>query len=388
MPAVLLMPARLSPLRLAAWGLLMGALSARAAGAQRERNAVTPIQPPAVPLPAEAASAGTTRFSFIVYGDTRGRRDGVATQEEHEFVVDGMLAAVERLKTGPDPVRFVLQSGDAVVNGRDPRQWNVSFVGLINRITQQGGVPYFLAPGNHDVTAAEALSDAGRREGLRNYLAAVEPLIPANGSMRRLDGYPTYAFGYGNTFVLAFDSNIADDAKQYAWVKAQLEGLDRTRYVHVVVMFHHPVLSSGPHGGSTVEPPADAVRRRYMPLFRQHHVRLLVTGHEHLFEHWVERWTDAQGTWRLDQIVSGGGGAPLYAFEGNPDQRAYLRASKGDGVRLTQLVRPGPRAGDSPYHFCIVHVNGAAMWMEVVGIGSSWQPYAGGRVVLTDSVPR
>ena len=31
-----------------------------------------------------------------------------------------------------------------------------------------------------------------------------------------MDGYPTYAFGYGNTFVLAFDSNIAADSVQWS----------------------------------------------------------------------------------------------------------------------------------------------------------------------------
>ena len=53
-------------------------------------------------------------------------------------------------------------------------------------------------------------------------------------------------------------------------------------------------------------------------MFRQYHVRLLLTGHEHLFEHWVERYVDASGPHRMDEIVSGGGGAPLYAYVGEP----------------------------------------------------------------------
>jgi hypothetical protein len=356
---------------------------------QRGRGApVAAILPPLRPLPAESASAAVSRFSFIVYGDTRGRRDGVATQEEHALVVESMLRSIARLDSGPDPVRFVIQSGDAVVDGRDAAQWNVSFVRLINRLTREAGVPYFLAPGNHDVTEAQALRDAGRRTGLANYLQAVGALIPPDGSLRRLAGYPTYAFGFGNTFVLAFDSNIADDATQFTWVKRQLEGLDRTRYRHVVVMFHHPVLSSGPHGGATIEWPTDAVRRRYLPLFRAQGVTLLVTGHEHFFEHWVERFPDASGQpRRMDQVVSGGGGAPLYRYEGDPDLTAYRKASQGGQVALTQLSRPGPRAADNPYHYGIVHVDGARMWLEVIGVdwGEGYRPYAGGRVVdLTD----
>ena len=349
---------------------------------------VASIAPPRTPLPPEAASAGTTRFSFLVYGDTRGRRDGVNEQYEHSLVVDAMLRTIDAMAKGPEPVKFVLQSGDAVVNGRDPKQWNVSFVGLINRLTTQGGVPYFLAPGNHDVTGSADLAAPGRQEGLRNYLSAVGQLIPADGATRRLAGYPTYAFGYGNVFVLAFDSNIAADSTQFAWVEAQLAGLDRKRFPHVVAFFHHPAFSSGPHGGSIVERPTAAVRERYMPLFRRHHVGLLFTGHEHFYEHFVERYRDAAGQpRRIDQIVSGGGGAPLYAYQGEPDLRPYIAAAGADSVRVEHLVRPGPQPGDNPYHFLVVHVDGARIWADVVGIdwGRGYQPYRSARTTLGDA---
>jgi hypothetical protein len=369
-------------------GAQQPAPAAPATPAAAER--VAAIAPPRTPIPPEAASAGTTRFSFLVYGDTRGRRDGVNEQYEHSLVVDAMLRTIDAMAKGPEPVKFVLQSGDAVVNGRDPKQWNVSFVGLINRLTTQGGVPYFLAPGNHDVTSAADLAAPGRQEGLRNYLSAVGQLIPADGATRRLAGYPTYAFGYGNVFVLAFDSNIAADSTQYAWVDAQLRGLDRRRFPHVVAFFHHPAFSSGPHGGSTVERPTVAVRARYMPLFRRHHVGLLFAGHEHLFEHWIERYRDASGQpRRIDQIVSGGGGAPLYAYSGEPDLRAYATDAGADSVRVEHLVRPGPNAGDNPYHFLVVHVDGARIWAEVVGVdwGRGYQPYRSARTTLGEERP-
>ena len=61
---------------------------------------------------------------------------------------------------------------------------NVSFVGLVNRLTTEGGVPYFLAPGNHDVTSSDDLASPGRAEGLRNYLSAMAKLIPPDGATR------------------------------------------------------------------------------------------------------------------------------------------------------------------------------------------------------------
>jgi 3',5'-cyclic AMP phosphodiesterase CpdA len=325
-----------------------------------------------------------TKFSFIGYGDTRGRRDGTELQYEHSLVVDGMLAAIKRLSTTAYPVKFVLQSGDAVVNGRDTKQWNTSFVSLINRLTTEGGVPYFLAPGNHDVTAAADLESPGRKEGLANYLSAMANLIPPTGAPHRLNGYPTYAFGYGNTFVIALDSNLGGDSTQLLWTKSQLEGLDRARYKNIVAFFHHPTFSSGPHGGSHVEGPTLALRELYMPLFRKHHVQLIFTGHEHLYEHWVERYTDGAGPQRIDMIVSGGGGAPLYAYQGEPDTADYLREYAGAKVQLEHLVKPGPNPGDNPYHFVVFQVDGSAISLEVIGVdwGSTFKPYRSAALAL------
>lgn len=348
---------------------------------------VRAIAAPRNPLPAEAASADVTRFSFIVYGDTRGRRDGVQEQYEHSLIVDSALAAIKRLEKGPYPVRFVLQTGDAVVNGRDARQWNKSFVDLINRITTEGGVPYFLAPGNHDVTGAPSPEAPMRKEGLKNYLAAVANLIPADGAPRRLDGYPSYAFGYGNAFFISLDSNIATDDKQFEWIKSQLEGLDRKRYRHIIAFCHHPAFSSGPHGGAIVEPPSAAIRARYMPLFRRHRAAILFSGHDHLFDHWVERYEDSEGKHRLDHILTGGGGAPIYPYRGEPDLRDYLKTYAAEKVSLDHVVRPGMNPGDNPYHFVLVQVDGERIRIEVIGVdwGRGFQPYRSNAAELYDA---
>jgi hypothetical protein len=340
---------------------------------------VEAIKAPAAPLPDEASSRGVTKFSFIVYGDTRGRRDGVALQYEHSLVVDSMLAQIKKLQTTAYPVRFVLQSGDAVHDGREVKQWNVSFVPLINRLTTEGGVPYFLVPGNHEETKTEP--------GMRNYLDAVSALIPPEGSPRRLKGYATYSLAYGNTFVIALDANIADDQKQYEWVKSQLEGIDRTRYINVIVFCHQAPFSSGPHGGATVEPPTVALRNRYMPLFNASHVRIVFSGHEHLFEHWVERYTDTTGTHRMDLVVSGGGGAPIYGYTGEPDLHDYLKANEASKVALDHLVKPGVDKGLNPYHYLIVRVDGDHVDMEVDSVdwGAGFTPYRSSKVELQDA---
>jgi hypothetical protein len=263
-------------------------------------------------------------------------------------------------------------------------------VPLINRLTAEGGIPYFLAPGNHDVSAALTVEDAKRFPALRNYLDAVSALIPPDGSPRRLSGYPTYSFGYGNTFVIGLDANIAGDEKQFQWVKGQLEGLDRTRYVNILIFCHQAPFSSGPHGGAKVEQPTVELRTRYMPLFHTHLVTAVFSGHEHLFEHWVEHYTDASGTHRMDLVVSGGGGAPIYPYTGEPDLDDYLKANDSLKISLQHLVKPGNQDSPTPYHYLIVKVNGDKLDMQVIGVdwGKNFAPYRSNEVELRDPSTR
>lgn len=357
--------------------------------ATRDTIVTAPTRAPHTPFPSEAATAKIRKFSFIAYGDTRGRKDGIELQAEHGMVVASMLATIRKAAAVKDPIRFVLQSGDAVVNGAIASQLNVSYVPLINRLTQEGGVPYFLSVGNHDVGNASSPTDPRRIDGLHNYFAVNAKLIPPNGSPRRLAGYAAYAFGYGNSFFLAFDSTIPDDTVQFAWVRSQLEHLDRKRYVNVALFFHHPAYSSGPHGGARVEASAASIRSRWMPLFRKHHVRLLLTGHEHLYEHWVERYRDATGPHRIDEIVSGGGGAPTYSYSGEPDLTAYLDAGAAEKVAVEHLVRPAADVAGNPYHYVVVHVDGERISIEVIAADRTreFAPYRTNVATLGDPKP-
>ena len=366
---------------------------------------VRPIEPPATPLASEASSAGVTRFTFFAYGDTGSGGvlgvpgDGDVIHPEHARIVDRMIARAGELARTPFPLTFVLQSGDAVLRGINGAMWNVSFSPIIERLTRDANIPYFFSVGNHDVTGMPA-GDPQRALGLHNTLTAMSKLIPPEGSPRRLSGYPTYAFGYGNAFFIAFDSNIASDAIQLAWVTNQLEHLDRARYRHVIAFFHHPPFSSGPHSGASgtpmpgtgqkapdrLEPATVAIRTMYVPLFRKHHVALLVGGHDHLYDHFVEHYVDNGVTYRMDSLVTGGGGAPIYSYVGEPDFRGYVAANVAEGVRVDHLMKPGSTPEENPHHFVVVQVDGDRLSLEVIGTGPApYTPYNGSaKIVLSD----
>src|ERR1051325_6327212 len=162
---------------------LCSALSAIAAVQQPPPSApplvvvpVRPIEPPATPLPSEAASASVTKFSFIAYGDTRSSGvpnipgDGEVVHPDHSRLVDRMIAMVHERAATPFPIRLVLQSGDAVLRGQTSAMWKVSFSPIIERLTRGANIPYFFSVGNHDVTTMPP-GDPSRSLGLHNTLS-------------------------------------------------------------------------------------------------------------------------------------------------------------------------------------------------------------------------
>ena len=122
------------------------------------------------------------------------------------------------------------------------------------------------------------------------------------------------------------------------------------------------------------------------PLFRTHHVRMTITGHDHLLDHWVEYYVDNGKTYRRDDVVTGGGGAPTYTYKGEPDLNDYLAASAAQKVRVEHLAKPGPAIEDNPHHFLVVQVDGDRLSIEAVGTGpTEFKPYKGkARVTLND----
>ncbi len=345
---------------------------------------VRPIDPGKVALPPAAKSAKERRFSFIVYGDTRGPADGQILQPQHSDVVDAMLRVIGEQRRSRNPVRFVVQTGDAVLSGRNGQQWNVSYTPLIERLIQRGGVPYFFAVGNHDVGPSPNLEDPVRRVGLANTVAAMSKLWPAEGTPARLSGYPTFSFAYGHMLFIAIDSNIVRDPTQLEWVTATLRSLDRTRYPLVAIMAHHPALSSGPHGGDdAVEPQSEAIRQLYLPLMRQYHVRLFLAGHDHLYDHYIERYADETGPHRIDHILTGGGGAPIYRHSGEPDLTRYAETALPAQVTVEHAARPGATEGDNPHHFVLVEVTDSRLRLRLVStVAAPFRPYGSDSVWL------
>ena len=90
----------------------------------------------------------------------------------------------------------------------------------------------------------------------------------------------------------------------------------------------------------------------------------------------------------MDSLVTGGGGAPIYPYVGEPYLRADVLANAAQVVRVDHLTKPGLTANEIPHHFVVVQVDGDRLSLEVIGTGPSSCPPDNGtaKIVLSDRV--
>ncbi|MEZ4402878.1 MAG: metallophosphoesterase [Kofleriaceae bacterium] len=222
-----------------------------------------------------------------IYGDVRGGH------RVHAALVDRLVAEA------PDAV---LASGDLVLRGADEADWQQFFAVTAPLIAS---IPYYPAVGNHDLGRA---GDLARR--------FVDHFALPPGPSDRPPGAAWYSFELGDVHVVMLDSNAYDDARQRAWLEADLRAADGARAI--IAVTHDGPFSRGTHGGNQ-----QAVRD-YVPILVRHRVTLLVSGHDHLYQ----RGRQDGLAW----VVSGGGGAPLYRVRCGVAGRP--RCARPDGLVL------------------------------------------------------
>ena len=116
--------------------------------------------------------------------------------------------------------------------------------------------------------------------------------------------YYTRKLGDGEVQLFFLDSNVVS-ATQTAWLEQQLSESTAT---WKIALFHHPPYTCGGHAGNL------DVARRWVPLFEDYGVQLVLSGHDHNYQRFAAR----NG---VTYVVDGGGAAGLYRMHGCP--RSY-----------------------------------------------------------------
>ena len=260
-------------------------------------------------LPAHAAPKPKTarprilaseKFTFVAYGDTR------TNPEAHARVIHEIVAL------HPE---FVLQSGDLVSDGRNPKQW--AEFDRIERPLRDNHIAYYPARGNHDLGAY--------------YPKRVTEPFDSGDKVNRL----YYAFTrHRNRFIIV-DSmqEYQPGSPQYVWLAGELAKAHRTA-VNTFVMFHEAPFSVGPHG------PTPEAQQYLHPLFARYPPRIVFCGHDHLYYR-----TMRDG---VNYVVTGGGGAPPY----RPENAQVAVAGDVFVKDVDNLGRP---LSDAQYQALIYH---------------------------------
>jgi hypothetical protein len=93
--------------------------------------------------------------------------------------------------------------------------------------------------------------------------------------------------------------DFTQNLPQQAWLE---KTLSESHAPWKIVIAHHPILSSGDHGGNRM------LRAQLQPILLRHHVDFYLSGHDHDYERFKDEGA-------LHLVVSGGGGAFLYPFK-------------------------------------------------------------------------
>jgi acid phosphatase type 7 len=202
-----------------------------------------------------------------VYGDVRGGHD------THKRLVDAMLA---------EGLDVIAVTGDMVLRGTDGGDWQKFFAVTRELLAQ---IHYVPAIGNHDV-------------GLTNGEADVLSLPP--GPPNRPDRTYWFSTNLADIHLVFLDSNAYDRTEQEQWLETDLAAARAANARAILAFTHDGPYARGTHRGN------ETARTRYVPILAKYHVDLLFSGHDHIYQR-----GEAGG---VRYIVSGGGGAGLYAL--------------------------------------------------------------------------
>ena len=238
---------------------------------------------------------GSTKFAVIGDSGTGG-----GAQRE----VAARLAAVHKMF----PFEFTLMLGDNLYGGEGAGDYRRKFEEPYKPLLD-AGVKFYASLGNHD--------DPTQR---------FYKLFNMNG-----ERYYSFKGPKGGVRFFALDSNYMAQ-QQLAWLAKDLaaSGSDWK-----IAFFHHPIYSSGEKHGSN-----EALRSQIEPLFLEHGVDVVFTGHEHFYE----RLKPQKG---IHYFVSG--------------SAAKLR--RGNIAESSPMTAKG---FDQGYTFMIIEIDGDTMHFQTI----------------------
>jgi predicted phosphodiesterase len=231
-------------------------------------------------------------FSFMVIGDNHSGlvfNDGATLKEIWHMNREDRFRKV--------PIDFVLNVGDATLNGRKPH------FEAYKKIQRMIKWPLITAIGNHD-----------NRAIFEEYC-----------------GQSRYSFADRNSFFIILDNeggNLSDEGFQ--WLESQLE--NGKSYDHIFVVMHKPPFDPYQQDWYNMDNMPWAYKFR--KLCGEYKVDMVFSGHRHMFKH-----EEFDG---VDYLVTGGGGMLIEVPEADGGYLHYLRVTVNQDYVTYEVRRISP----------------------------------------------
>jgi len=209
------------------------------------------------PLPLYASSSPSS-FSFVVFGDS----EGGAT------IFNDLITRINREPN----VAFCVGLGDFVSSASE--QSYKKYLSMTSKLKPK----LYQVIGNHDVYKG------------------------GYAFFNQFFGDSYYSFNYGNSHFVVLDNALSKsfDAKQFAWLKADLAN---SAIENIFVFMHKPIFDPTElYAGTTFS--AKKTTEELLDVFKRYQVKYVFTGHVHGYIRTVRDGTVYVGT--------GGGGSPLH----------------------------------------------------------------------------
>jgi predicted phosphodiesterase len=255
----------------------------QAQGTPAAQGAPAVAQAPRPAVPTSTLPNDKDSVKFLVVGDT-------GTGDRYQNEVAARIAEAYKLFK----FEFATMLGDNLYGSEGPSAYVNKFERPYKPLLDSG-VRFYASLGNHDEPSQRFYK-------------------PFN-----MDGKRFYKFSQGGVDFFVLDSTYMTP-QQTEWLKRELEGSSAK---WKIAYFHHPIYSSGERHGAELD-----LQVLIEPLFLQHGVDVVFSGHEHFYE----RIKPQKGITYITQ----GGGAKLRS--GNIRNNSPITARGFDTDRSFTLV--------------------------------------------------
>ncbi|WP_461864905.1 metallophosphoesterase family protein [Thermococcus sp.] len=233
-----------------------------------------------------------SNFTFLAVGD---HRPGSGLKQPEVFLkIMNMI--------NKDKGIFVVDGGDLVYSGR-VSEWGELFK------VWKWDKPVFVAPGNHEY----------QMDGKNVY--------------HRYFGPTDYSFSFGGYRFIFMDNTENDyslSSSQWKWLEEELETAKKLKERPVIIM-HAPPVDPRPHGDHSMKP---SQGQKLLQLMKEYNA-FGIFSHVHIY------WYGEKDGVKF--LVTGGGGAPLYASPANGGFYHYVRlTAAANGTISVEPVKVQP----------------------------------------------